>query len=67
MFKVNQADWDRMLRVILGAVLLFLSLGGTVTGALGVILFIIGVVLMLTGLVGYCPLYTILKIKTKKS
>jgi membrane-bound ClpP family serine protease len=67
MFKINEANWDRIARVILGVILLFLGLGGTVTGILGVIVDIIGVILLVTGLVGICPLYMLIKFSTKKS
>ena len=67
MFKVNEANWDRIARVVLGVILLFLGLGGTVTGILGVVFDILGVVLLVTGVVGFCPLYSLFKISTKKS
>ena len=67
MFKINEASWDRIARVVLGIILLFLALGGTVTGVLGVVFDIIGVILLVTGLVGVCPLYMLLKFSTKKS
>ncbi len=66
MFKVNEANWDRAVRVVLGVVLLYLGLGGVVGGAFGVVLDILGAVLLLTGLVGFCPLYTLFKFSTKK-
>lgn len=65
--KVNEASWDRIARVVLGAVLLFLGFGSTISGALGVIVGIFGVVLVVTGLVGFCPLYTLFKIDTNKN
>ena len=52
MFKINEANWDRIARVVLGAILLFLGLGGTVTGILGVVFDILGVILLVTGVVG---------------
>jgi hypothetical protein len=67
MFKVNEANWDRIARVVLGIILLFLGLGGTVTGVLGVVFDILGFILLITGLVGVCPLYMLLKFSTKKS
>jgi hypothetical protein len=66
MFKVNEANWDRIARVVLGIVLLVLGLGGTVGGVLGIVLDILGVILLVTGLVGFCPLYTLFKFSTKK-
>jgi hypothetical protein len=65
--KVNEANWDRIVRVVFGVVLLYLALGGVTTGALGIVLGIVGVVLFVTGLVGFCPLYALLKTSTKKA
>jgi hypothetical protein len=67
MFKINEANWDRIARVVLGIILLFLGLGGTVTGILGVVFDILGVILLVTGVVGFCPLYRLFNFSTKKS
>ena len=66
MFKVNEAIWDRIACVVLGIVLLYLDLGGVVAGGLGVVLDIFGAIFLLTGLVGFCPLYMLFKFSTKK-
>ena len=65
--STNEASWDRIVRVVLGAVLLFLGFGSAISGALGVIVGIVGVVLVVTGLVGFCPLYSLLKINTNRN
>jgi hypothetical protein len=57
--KPNEGSIDRALRVIAGIVLLAL----TYTGAIGMWGWI-GVVPLLTGLIGWCPLYTVLGINT---
>jgi len=62
--KVNEASWDRIVRVLLGAVLLYLGFGGVVGGTLGLVVGIIGFIPLLTGLFGWCPLYALLKIST---
>lgn len=67
MFKVNESGLDRGIRVVLGLVLLYLGLGGVVTGALGVVLAVVGGIALVTGLVGFCPLYALLKLRTNKS
>lgn len=51
---------DRLLRIIAAIVLGYLYFSGTVTGTAGLVLAIIGAVFMLTSLVGFCPLYTVL-------
>jgi len=66
MLKVNEANWDRIVRVVLGSVLLYLGLGGVVSSALGIVLGIVGAILLLTGVVGFCPLYSVFKFGTKK-
>lgn len=64
---MNQASWDRIGRVILGAVLLYLGFGGVVTGGWGVVLGIVGLIPLITGLVGWCPIYAIAKFRTRKT
>ena len=59
---VNEGGLDRALRVIVGLVVLSLVFVGPKT-PLGWI----GVVPLLTGLVGFCPLYTLLGIRTCKT
>ena len=62
---VNEALWDRAVRIILGIVLIYLGFGGVVAGGLGTALGILGFVPLLTGLVGWCPLYSLLRFSTK--
>ncbi|MCE5208598.1 MAG: DUF2892 domain-containing protein [Chloroflexi bacterium] len=64
--KTNESGLDRIIRVIVGIVLLALYFTGAVTGGLGILFIVLGAVLLLTGIVGFCPLYALLKIKTNK-
>jgi hypothetical protein len=57
--KSNAGTLDRIARLALGAALIGLAATGNV-GAWGYV----GVIPVLTGLVGYCPLYSILGINT---
>lgn len=62
MFKKNEGSLDRILRVVLGVALLagyFIYPDAAYRWA-----FLIGVVPLLTGLVGTCPIYSILGIRT---
>lgn len=57
--KANAGGMDRVLRVVVGLVLVALAAMGVV-GAWGYI----GVVPVLTGALGFCPAYTLLGINT---
>ncbi len=59
MFKTNEGTIDRALRVMAGIVLISLVFVGPQT-PFGWI----GVVPLLTGLVGWCPVYTLLGLNT---
>ncbi len=64
---INEANWDRILRVVVGLVLLYLGWSGVVTGTLGTIFKFLGFVPLLTGIVGWCPLYALFGFRTNKS
>lgn len=64
---VNEASWDRAMRVGAGLVLLYLGWGGVVTGTLGTVFQWLGFLPLLTGIVGFCPAYPLLGIRTKKA
>jgi Inner membrane protein YgaP-like, transmembrane domain len=63
---LNEAGWDRIVRVLLGIILLYLGWAGVITGGWGIFLKVIGFVPLITGLVGFCPLYAIFKFRTNK-
>jgi hypothetical protein len=65
--QVNEAVWDRVVRVMAGLLLLYLGWGGVVAGTLGTVLKWLGFLPLLTGIIGYCPAYTLLGGKTKKA
>jgi hypothetical protein len=65
--KTNESSIDRYIRVILGIALLVLNFTGIVTGTLGWVFVGIGALALLTGLIGFCPLYALLRIKTNKA
>ncbi len=65
--KLNESNLDRVIRVVVGVILLYLGFGGAMSGALAIVADVLGVVLLLTGAVGFCPLYTVLKFSTRKS
>ncbi|MGB7415654.1 MAG: DUF2892 domain-containing protein [Thermosynechococcaceae cyanobacterium] len=58
---------DRLLRLSLGGLLLFLGLGIYDGTAWGTGLTLVSVIPMLTAAMGFCPLYSLLGIKTCQS
>jgi hypothetical protein len=65
--KPNLSKWDRMIRVVLAALFAYLYFAGIVTGGLGLLLLVLGVVFLGTAIVGFCPLYAAFKFSTLKS
>ncbi|MFO7855781.1 MAG: DUF2892 domain-containing protein [Paracoccaceae bacterium] len=60
----NVGGVDRLLRAVLGAVLLAVALAGVTTGALAWILGIAGAVLLATAGLSFCPLYAMIGVRT---
>lgn len=59
--KINDTHIDSVIRIFISVVLLYLGFGGELTGALAIIVDILGVILLLTGVIGFCPLYALFK------
>ncbi|HZD56856.1 MAG TPA: DUF2892 domain-containing protein [Anaerolineales bacterium] len=66
MSYINESGLDRIIRIVLGFVLLYLGFSGVVGGSLGVFLIVLGFIPLLTGVVGWCPLYALFKIRTNQ-
>lgn len=62
--KKNMGTTDRVIRVVIAMILCALYFTGTVTGVAGVVLFIIACIFLLTSVVSFCPIYTLLGINT---
>jgi Protein of unknown function (DUF2892) len=60
--KLNEGSIDRVVRVLVGGVLLSLVFFGPQTW-----LGLIGIVPLLTGVVGFCPLYRVFGLSTRAS
>jgi hypothetical protein len=66
MSYINESGLDRIIRIVLGLVLLYLGFSGIVGGGLGVLVIVLGFIPLLTGVAGWCPLYALFKIRTKQ-
>ena len=60
----NMGSLDRGLRTVVALVLFALFFMGTVSGPLGWAALIVGVIMLGTAAIGWCPPYTILGINT---
>lgn len=64
--KMNMSTSERFIRIIIGGALLMLATYVPMGMVLAWILVVVGVILMLTGLAGFCPVWSMLGINTKK-
>lgn len=62
--KKNMGNADRIIRILIAAVFAYLYFGGVVTGTAGIVLLVLGAVFVLTSLISFCPLYTIVGLNT---
>jgi hypothetical protein len=60
--KTNMADWDRIIRVVFGFIFIVVAI---IKGSLWWILGGIGIIFIVTSIIGFCPLYAVLGFKTK--
>lgn len=63
----NMGGADRIIRVVIAAVIAVLYFTGTISGTLGIILLVLAGIFLLTSIISVCPLYLPFKIKTNKS
>lgn len=62
----NMGVLDRIIRVVIAIVIAVLYYYGQMSGLAAIILGLIAVIFILTGIVGYCPVYQLIGISTKK-
>ena len=65
--KKNMGSADRIVRVVIAAVLAYLYFTGVVTGTIATIAIVVAVVFLLTSAVGTCGLYMPFGISTCKT
>lgn len=55
--KTNMGTADRVIRLIIAAAIAVLYFTNQITGSLAILLLVIAAVLLVTSIVGVCPLY----------
>ncbi len=64
--KQNMGSIDKLVRVLVAAVIAILYFTNQISGTAAIILGIFAVVFLLTSAIGFCPLYLPLKLSTLK-
>jgi hypothetical protein len=64
--KKNMGSVDKAVRLLVALVVLVLALTKVISGTLAIVLLILAGVLVLTSIVSFCPLYSLLGINTCK-
>jgi hypothetical protein len=60
----NMGNADRIIRIIIAAIIGVLYFTNIISGTLAIVLLVISVVFFLTSIISFCPLYTIFGLKT---
>ena len=64
--KSNMGSTDKIVRIIIAIVIAILFFTNVITGTLGIILLILAGVFVLTSVISFCPLYSIVGMNTKQ-
>lgn len=60
----NMGGIDRTLRVIITLIIAYLSYSGIVSGTLDILLLAAAVILVITSVFSFCPIYTLIGVNT---
>ncbi|MFN6377826.1 MAG: DUF2892 domain-containing protein [Flavobacteriales bacterium] len=64
--KKNMGNADRMVRIIIAAIVAILFFTNVISGTVGVVLLVLAGIFVLTSLISFCPLYAPFGISTCK-
>lgn len=64
--KQNVHIYDRFARILIALAVGALYLTNQISGVVAVVLGIVAIAFVVTGFVGFCPVYRLLKLSTKK-
>ena len=64
--KKNMGGLDRIIRLVIAAVIGYLYYNGTIEGTLGYVLLAVAAIFVLTSLISSCPLYSLVGLNTCK-
>ncbi|MFA7617040.1 MAG: DUF2892 domain-containing protein [Moheibacter sp.] len=64
--KINMGKIDRILRFLLGVLVIYLYFTNQLSGLWAIVLGIFAIIFFITSFIGFCPVYTLLGIRTNK-
>ncbi|MFN7912282.1 MAG: DUF2892 domain-containing protein [Bacteroidota bacterium] len=62
--KKNMGNIDKIIRILVAIIIAVLFFTKVITGTLGIVLLVLAGVFVLTSLISFCPLYTLVGINT---
>jgi uncharacterized membrane protein len=62
--KKNMGGIDRIVRLLIAAVIVILYFTNVLTGTLGIVFLVLAGIFLLTSLVSFCPLYALFGLST---
>lgn len=62
--KKNMGSTDKMIRLLIAAVIAILFFTNVISGTLGIVLLVLAGVFILTSVISFCPLYAIMGVNT---
>lgn len=62
--KKNMGNIDRIIRILVAIIIAVLFFTNVISGTLGIVLLVLAGVFVLTSLISFCPLYTLVGINT---
>ena len=62
----NESSIDRIVRLIIAVVAIAIAFAVGASTVLGIILFVVAAIMVVTAAVGFCPLYRIFGVRTNK-
>lgn len=63
----NESTIDRIVRIVLGISLAGIAIAGGLVAPLLYIVWLVAAALVVTGIVGFCPLYAALRVGTRRA
>lgn len=64
-FGTNEGTIDRVIRSVLGIALAAVAVAGAVSAPWLYVVWVVAAIALVTGVVGFCPLYVLFRVNTK--